>query len=218
MSKQPSMPTKQPTTVPPPTPVTPKIEPAAPPEVETAPLKVPKSQATAEKKEVIEKETPSTTQPAVSPPEATSSDSSKTPVEDTTQHPPAPTKKTRRFRRKNKAKTKTKQTYAHTVYKRRFKQFRVLRLLSSLVGGSIFLLLAFGMWKLHSMVFTTIEDTEHIFLITEKRKTNTIQFQTLDAVRTEWEQKYEATTTAFTKPLFNIPPPTDDSESEGEDA
>ncbi len=115
----------------------------------------------------------------------------------------SPVEKTRFFKKK-KVKPPS---YAHDVYKRRFKHFRTLRLLSLLVGGSILLVLVLGMWRLHTMVFSTIEDTEHLFLITEKRRTHTIEFNELEKVRESWNSKYSASTTLFTKSLFPLPAP-----------
>ena len=107
-------------------------------------------------------------------------------------------------RERNRAQ---KPTYAHDVYKRRFKHFRTLRLLSLLVGGSILLLLILGMRQLYTMVFLTIENTEHVFLITEKRRTHTIDFNTLEQVRSSWNQKYSssASSTEGTPSLFPEP-------------
>ncbi len=107
---------------------------------------------------------------------------------------------------KRRAKQKHTDAYAQDVYKRRFKQFHYIRLLSWLVGGSIFLIMSLGMWSLYTQVFTTIENTEHLFLITEKRRTNVIQFTILEDVRSSWNEKYNATSTEFAKPLFSLPP------------
>ncbi|PIR03256.1 MAG: hypothetical protein COV60_01320 [Candidatus Magasanikbacteria bacterium CG11_big_fil_rev_8_21_14_0_20_43_7] len=109
------------------------------------------------------------------------------------------------FSRKHDEKHESQQSYANDVYKSRFRHFRTLRLLSLLVGVSIFLVLVFGMWQLYTMVFSTIEDTRDLFLITEKRKTQTIDFSALEGVRAAWNEKYSTSSTLPTKPLFPEP-------------
>lgn len=97
---------------------------------------------------------------------------------------------------------KRRHTYVYDVYKKRFRHFRTLRLLSLFVGVSIFLLLVLGMWQLYIMVFSTIEDTEHIFNITEKRRIYIIDFQILEKVRASWDEKYITTTTSSISQIF----------------
>lgn len=156
--------------------------------------------------------TPPETEPA--PPLATQETATEVKAEAA---PAAPVKKRALSKKKKRAAAKTQHTYAHDVYKRRFKHFRNLRLLSFFIGGSIFVLLCLGMWQLYTMVFSTIEDTEHLFLITEKRRTNTIQFQILEDVRTSWDLKYNATTSPMVRPLFYEPPPPVEEDAAAED-
>jgi hypothetical protein len=126
-----------------------------------------------------------------------------------------PVKKRKKLFHKDKNKT-AKYSYAHDVYKRRFKNFRRLRLLSWLVGASIFIILVMGMFQLYNLVFSTIEDTEHLFLITEKRRTHTIDFQALEDVRASWEEKHTTTSIYFTNQLFEEPIPKEEITTEKE--
>lgn len=137
---------------------------------------------------------------------AHTSSQTSTPLEENATPLQVPQKKetARLTRQPNHARTRT---YTHDVYKRRFKEFRHIRLLSALVGGSILLVLILGMWQLYTKVFSTIENTEHLFLITEKRRTHVIQFNILEEVRASWNNKYNTPTPPPTAPLFPVPEP-----------
>ena len=105
----------------------------------------------------------------------------------------------------SKKRTSAHKQQTHDVYTRRYKHFQTVRLLSFLVGGSILLLLILGMWQLQRMVFSTIEDTEHLFLITEKRRTHIIDFTTLESVRAAWVERNNTPQTVLFNTLFHTP-------------
>jgi hypothetical protein len=113
----------------------------------------------------------------------------------------APVVTPRHMRNKNK----NDRTHLHDVYQARYKHVRTLRLLSFVVGGSILLILFVGMWRLYTVVVTTITDAESLLTLTGPRPTSVIQFDTLERVRTSSAVRLQQPRVPLIHSLFPSP-------------
>lgn len=114
--------------------------------------------------------------------------------------------KTKRIAKKQERSIeKQRNRYSQSVYTSRFIHFRILRISSWLIGTGVLVALSISLWKLYNTVFDTIENTEQLFFIQEVKKTDIIDFKTLENVRKGAAQKYEQVSTTTPAPLFGIP-------------
>ncbi|OIO19154.1 MAG: hypothetical protein CO029_02745 [Candidatus Magasanikbacteria bacterium CG_4_9_14_0_2_um_filter_41_10] len=100
------------------------------------------------------------------------------------------------------AASKQRQAYSQTVYTSRFAQFRVLRVISWSIGIFILVILCFGLWRLYRTVFDTIEQTQNLFFTQQTKRTDIINFSTLEEVRDAWQTKYNIISTSTPREIF----------------
>ncbi|PIR76257.1 MAG: hypothetical protein COU32_03230 [Candidatus Magasanikbacteria bacterium CG10_big_fil_rev_8_21_14_0_10_42_10] len=126
----------------------------------------------------------------------------------TTQPEPKQNPPTKNTQMNTREAEKQRKAYSQAVYTNRFTHFRILRLSSWIVGISVVSLLGFGLWRLYATVFDTIAATENLFFIQETKRTDVIDFGTLETVRDAWSKKNTDIPTSTPFPLFGIAPTT----------
>ncbi|PIR75932.1 MAG: hypothetical protein CO030_02035 [Candidatus Magasanikbacteria bacterium CG_4_9_14_0_2_um_filter_42_11] len=144
------------------------------------------------------KKTKKKTKPIISPPASE-------PVISTPSPEPVPQTKNAKKKQQHTdthAATKQRQAYSQTVYTSRFTHFRVLRIASFGVGICILIMLSFGLWKLYRTVFDTIAQTENLFFVQQTKRTDIINFATLEEVRDAWHAKYDEIATSTPRAIF----------------